>query len=141
MCSYSIKEIYVIEPKVALNYRNMWLSYFGMVAHKVRTGGLKSPGIISFPSNCVFLYWIILRVMLVDHIQQVLYWRVILRLCFLQILLQHFLQFFYNATILPNRDSHPQLRHILPHTSVHSNLFFGVFHMPHLLLHFIRHID
>ena len=46
MCSYSIKEIYVIEPKVALNYRNMWLSYSGMVAHKVRTGGSKSPGII-----------------------------------------------------------------------------------------------
>ena len=47
MCSYSIKEIYVIEPKVALNYRNMWLSYSGMVAHKVRTGGSKSPGIIN----------------------------------------------------------------------------------------------
>lgn len=141
MCSYSIKEIYVIEPKVALNYRNMWLSYSGMVAHKVRTGGSKSPGIISFPGNCVFLYWIILRVMLVDQIQQVLYRRVILRLCFLQILLQHFLQFFYNATILPNRDSHPQLWHILPHTSVHSNLFFAGFRMSHLLLHFIRHIN
>ena len=49
MCSYSIKEIYVIEPKVALNYRNMWLSFSGMVALKVRTGGLKSPGIISKP--------------------------------------------------------------------------------------------
>ena len=47
MCSYSIKEIYVIEPKVALNYRNMWLSFFGMVALKVRTGGSKSPGIIN----------------------------------------------------------------------------------------------
>ena len=47
MCSYSIKEIYVIEPKVALNYRNMWLSFSGMVALKVRTGGSKSPGIIS----------------------------------------------------------------------------------------------
>ena len=32
---------------MALNYRNMWLSYSGMVAHKVRTGGSKSPGIIS----------------------------------------------------------------------------------------------
>ena len=53
-------------------------------------------------SNCVFLYWVVLRVMLVDQIQQILHWRVILRLCFLQILLQHFLQFFYNATILPN---------------------------------------
>lgn len=55
MCSYSIKEIYVIEPKVALNYRNMWLSFSGMMALKVRTGGLKSPGIISvqktFPSQ------------------------------------------------------------------------------------------
>ena len=47
MCSYSIKEIYVIEPKVALNYRNMWLSFSGMVALKVRTGGSNSPGIIS----------------------------------------------------------------------------------------------
>ena len=35
-------------------------------------------------------------------IQQILHWWIILRLCFLQILLQHFLQFFYNATILPN---------------------------------------
>nr|WP_330391100.1 polysaccharide biosynthesis protein [Lachnoclostridium phocaeense] len=47
MCSYSIKEIYVIEPNVALNYRNMWLSFSGMVALKVRTGGSKSPGIIN----------------------------------------------------------------------------------------------
>ena len=46
MCSYSIKEIYVIEPNVALNYRNMWLSFSGMMALKVRTGGSKSPGII-----------------------------------------------------------------------------------------------
>ena len=48
MCSYSIKEIYVIEPTVALNYRNIWLSFSGMVALKVRTGGSKSPGIIIF---------------------------------------------------------------------------------------------
>ena len=61
--------------------------------------------------------------------------------CFFQILFQHFLQFFYNATILPNRDSHPQLRHILPHTSVHSNLFFAVFWTAHLLLYLVRHID
>ena len=47
MCSYSIKEIYVIEPNVALNYRNMWLLFSGMAALKVRTGGSKSPGIIS----------------------------------------------------------------------------------------------
>jgi hypothetical protein len=47
VCIYSIKEIYVIEPnKVALNYRNIWLSFSGMVALKVRTGGSKSPGII-----------------------------------------------------------------------------------------------
>lgn len=32
---------------MALNYRNMWLSFSGMVALKVRTGGSKSPGIIS----------------------------------------------------------------------------------------------
>ena len=47
MCIYSIKEIYVIEPnKAALNYRNIWRSFSGMVALKVRTGGSKSPGII-----------------------------------------------------------------------------------------------
>ena len=43
MCSYSIKEIYVIEPKVALNYRNMWLSFSGMVALILRNGGSQSP--------------------------------------------------------------------------------------------------
>ena len=48
MCIYSIKEIYVIEPNtVALNYRNIWLSFSGMVALKVRTGGSESPGIIT----------------------------------------------------------------------------------------------
>lgn len=31
---------------MALNYRNMWLSFSGMVAPKVRTGGSESPGII-----------------------------------------------------------------------------------------------
>ena len=37
-----------MEPnKVALNYRNIWLSFSGMVALKVRTGGSESPGIIS----------------------------------------------------------------------------------------------
>ena len=51
MCSYSIKEIYVIEPKVALNYRNMRLSFSGMVALKVRTGGSKSPGIITLDES------------------------------------------------------------------------------------------
>lgn len=52
MCSYSIKEIYVIEPNVALNYRNMWLSFSGMVALKVRTGGSKGPGIIKCTAMC-----------------------------------------------------------------------------------------
>ena len=38
-----------MEPnKVALNYRNIWLSFSGMVALKVRTGGSKSPGIINY---------------------------------------------------------------------------------------------
>ena len=32
---------------MALNCRNIWLSFSGMVALKVRTGGSKSPGIIS----------------------------------------------------------------------------------------------
>ena len=47
VCINSIKEIYVIERlNVALNYRNMWLSFSGMVAPKVRTGGSEIPGII-----------------------------------------------------------------------------------------------
>ena len=54
MCSYSIKEIYVIEPNVALNYRNIWLSFSGMVALKVRTGGSKSPGIIKNALKDIF---------------------------------------------------------------------------------------
>ena len=51
MCPYSIKEIYVIEPDVALNYRNMWLSFSGMAALKVRTGGSKNPGIITYTED------------------------------------------------------------------------------------------
>ena len=31
---------------MALNYRNAWLSFSGMVALKIRTGGSKNPGII-----------------------------------------------------------------------------------------------
>ena len=60
MCSYSIKEIYVIEPKVALNYRNMWLSFSGMVALKVRTGGSESSGIITENdiSEKSYYYWL-----------------------------------------------------------------------------------
>jgi len=47
VCIYSIKEIYVIEPnKAALNYRNIWRSFSGMVALKVWTGGSEIPGII-----------------------------------------------------------------------------------------------
>ena len=52
VCINSIKEIYVIERlNVALNYRNMWLSFSGMVAPKVRTGGSESSGIISLKLN------------------------------------------------------------------------------------------
>ena len=36
---------------MALNYRNMWLLFSGMAALKVRTGGSKSPGIISPGTN------------------------------------------------------------------------------------------
>ena len=32
---------------MALNYRNAWLSFSGMVALKIRTGGSKNPGIIT----------------------------------------------------------------------------------------------
>ena len=50
VCINSIKEIYVIERlNEALNYRNMWLSFSGMVAPKVRTGGSESSGIIIIP--------------------------------------------------------------------------------------------
>ncbi|MGN8862977.1 hypothetical protein ACTNCE_13820, partial [Dorea longicatena] len=53
-----------IEPnKVALNYRNIWLSFSGMVALKVRIGGSKSPGIISKQHHLVamvlFSYFLI----------------------------------------------------------------------------------
>ena len=59
-------------------------------------------GLCGFPGNCVFLYWVVLCIMFVDQIQQILHWWIILWFRFLQILLQHLLQFFYNATILPN---------------------------------------
>ena len=42
-------------------------------------------GLCCFPSNCAFLYWIILRVMLVDQIQQILYWQIILWFRFLNV--------------------------------------------------------
>ena len=60
VCINSIKEIYVIERlNVALNYRNMWLSFSGMVAPKVRTGGSESSGIIIIiiPQNDTYLYY------------------------------------------------------------------------------------
>lgn len=69
MCSYSIKEIYVIEPNVALNYRNMWLSFSGMVALKVRTGGSKSPGIIS-AVEIITAEWISIMTTLSKNCQQ-----------------------------------------------------------------------
>ena len=54
VCINSIKEIYVIERlNVALNYRNMWLSFSGMVAPKVRTGGSESSGIIRYEVRIV----------------------------------------------------------------------------------------
>ena len=55
VCINSIKEIYVIERlNVALNYRNMWLSFSGMVAPKVRTGGSESSGIINQVDRFIF---------------------------------------------------------------------------------------
>ena len=36
---------------MALNYRNIWLSFSGMVALKVRTGGSESPGIITITEH------------------------------------------------------------------------------------------
>ena len=33
---------------MALNYRNIWFSFSGMVALKVWTGGSESPGIINY---------------------------------------------------------------------------------------------
>ena len=40
---------------MALNYRNIWLSFSGQVALKVRTGGSESPGIIN--ENDWDMYW------------------------------------------------------------------------------------
>lgn len=55
VCINSIKEIYVIERlNVALNYRNRRLSFSGMVAPKVRTGGSESSGIIK--KCCIQLF-------------------------------------------------------------------------------------
>ena len=42
---------------MALNYRNMWLSFSGMVALKVRTGGSKGPGIIKGTSFEFLTQW------------------------------------------------------------------------------------
>ena len=69
MCIYSIKEIYVIEPnKAALNYRNIWRSFSGMVALKVRTGGSEIPGIISLWAVFMFLPIMLLFVMYTFHL-------------------------------------------------------------------------
>ena len=38
---------------MALNYRNIWLSFSGMVALKVRTGGSESSGIINLSENAI----------------------------------------------------------------------------------------
>ena len=45
---------------MALNYRNMWLSFSGMVAPKVRTGGSESSGIITENdiSEKSYYYWL-----------------------------------------------------------------------------------
>ena len=61
VCINSIKEIYVIERlNVALNYRNRRLSFSGMVAPKVRTGGSESSGIITENdiSEKSYYYWL-----------------------------------------------------------------------------------
>ena len=42
---------------MALNYRNIWLSFSGMVALKVRTGGSKSPGIINIIISFFFFFF------------------------------------------------------------------------------------
>ena len=38
---------------MALNYRNIWLPFSGMVALKVRTGGSESPGIIKLLAKAI----------------------------------------------------------------------------------------
>ena len=40
---------------MALNYRNAWLSFSGMAALKIRTGGSKNPGIISLRNRLFYL--------------------------------------------------------------------------------------
>ena len=42
---------------MALNYRNIWLSFSGMVALKVRTGGSESPGIIINVGRITYGYY------------------------------------------------------------------------------------
>ena len=46
MFSYNIKEIYVIKLEIALNCRNIWFPFLGIVSLKVRADGSKSHGII-----------------------------------------------------------------------------------------------
>ena len=44
---------------MALNYRNIWLSFSGMVALKVRTGGSESPGIIKGDNGKTEMWYVI----------------------------------------------------------------------------------
>ena len=53
---------------MALNYRNIWLSFSGMVALKVRTGGSKSPGIIITVSESEqFAFYKVPKVLFTDE--------------------------------------------------------------------------
>ena len=62
-----------MEPnKVALNYRNIWLSFSGMVALKVRTGGSKSPGIIKMEKR---MEWT--KAIIIETVRKSLIWTVI----------------------------------------------------------------
>ena len=72
-------------------------------------------------------YGIILRVMLVDQIQQILDWWIVPRRYTFQIFFQYFFYFFYDATVLSNRvqlHSAPRLGWILASGFAHSNLYF-----------------
>lgn len=61
-----------MEPnKVALNYRNIWLSFSGMVALKVRTGGSKSPGIIMKEHRSAKYQYLLLTGKLTKHLNQI----------------------------------------------------------------------
>jgi len=79
VCINSIKEIYVIERlNVALNYRNMWLSFSGMVAPKVRTGGSESSGIITKGARASALVYSISETAKLNNLRPYYYFRHIL---------------------------------------------------------------